>query len=248
MSFADFSVKVENHLLEGSKIQEIEGASLNECKGQCVLNQQCKSINIKKDGSGMCWLNRKSSIDVMDRINLTESDEWDFHSTNYSVREVGVNCKSKNPCNSRAMCVDTCHCPGVECLSCSENQNGFHSIRAASACGSVFKGTAGTIESPDFPHIYPARSQCLWTIYVANDHRIKFRFNFFAVERSSSCHYDYVRIIDGSMADSEFLTGKLCGYALSQTIYNSTTSVASVQFISDGSIQKQGFQLFWMQV
>ncbi|XP_065052579.1 tolloid-like protein 2 isoform X2 [Rhopilema esculentum] len=232
----------------------------------------------------MCWLNRKSSIDVMDRINLTESDEWDFHSTNYSVREVGVNCKSKNPCNSRAMCVDTCHCPGVECLSCSENQNGFHcnrcasnpchnggtcldvssimcnckqgytgpfcetAIRAASACGSVFKGTAGTIESPDFPHIYPARSQCLWTIYVANDHRIKFRFNFFAVERSSSCHYDYVRIIDGSMADSEFLTGKLCGYALSQTIYNSTTSVASVQFISDGSIQKQGFQLFWMQV
>ena len=86
--FADFSVKAENHLLEGSKIQEIEGASLNECKGQCVLNQQCKSINFRKDGSGICWLNRKSSIDVMDRINLTKSEKWDFHSTNYSVREV----------------------------------------------------------------------------------------------------------------------------------------------------------------
>ena len=115
-------------------------------------------------------------------------------------------------------------------------------------CDRVFKGTAGKIESPNFPNIYPARSQCLWTIYVANDHRIKFRFNVFNLESSSNCHFDYVRIRDGFLANSAFLTENLCGNTLSQTVYNSTTSVASVQFISDRNIQKQGFQLIWMQV
>ena len=80
----------EEHWLEGSKIEEIIGIDLNECRGRCVLNKQCKSINFRNDDPRLCQLNSKSSHDNSDRVRLTKNDEWDFYTTNYSVRAVST--------------------------------------------------------------------------------------------------------------------------------------------------------------
>ncbi|XP_065053308.1 neurogenic locus notch homolog protein 1-like [Rhopilema esculentum] len=131
-SYANFSIKATGHLLEGSLIQEIYGIDLNECKLHCVLNQQCKSINIKYDGSGLCQLNNKSSHDMKDKVNLTNNNDWEFYTTNYSVRAVGQNCMAANKCRQNEICLDTCGCPGYECIRCGMLNRGIHCNRCIS--------------------------------------------------------------------------------------------------------------------
>ena len=40
--------------------------------------------------------------------------------------KVGHNCKMNNPCRDDEICLDTCSCPGYECLNCAGNFRNIH--------------------------------------------------------------------------------------------------------------------------
>ena len=59
------------------------------------------------------------------------------------------------------------------------------------------------------------------------------------VENHDNCVYDYVEVRDGIDSVSPLL-GKYCGYRIPADI-RSTTNQLYVKFVSDGSVQKEGF-------
>jgi len=59
------------------------------------------------------------------------------------------------------------------------------------------------------------------------------------VENHDNCVYDYVEIRDGIDAGSPLL-GKYCGYRIPDDVRSSTNQLY-VKFVSDGSVQKEGF-------
>ncbi|XP_065053007.1 fibropellin-3-like isoform X2 [Rhopilema esculentum] len=129
---AEFKIVHRGYWLQGSVIAEFTEAGLQDCYGYCLHNPRCKSFNIEKDDYGTCQLNSMSSHDVLDNKTLTANGNWNFHSTNFSEKMVGHNCKMKNPCRGDEICLDTCSCPGYECLNCAGNLKNIHCNRCAS--------------------------------------------------------------------------------------------------------------------
>ena len=59
------------------------------------------------------------------------------------------------------------------------------------------------------------------------------------MENHDNCVYDYVEVRDGIDSRSPLL-GKYCGYRIPDDIRSSTNQLY-VKFVSDGSVQKEGF-------
>jgi len=59
------------------------------------------------------------------------------------------------------------------------------------------------------------------------------------VENHDHCVYDFVEIRDGHSEDSKLIS-KHCGYRLPEDVH-STSNKLYVRFVSDGSVQKEGF-------
>jgi len=59
------------------------------------------------------------------------------------------------------------------------------------------------------------------------------------VENHDNCVYDYVEVRDGIDSSSPLL-GKYCGYRIPDDIRSSNNQLY-VKFVSDGSVQKEGF-------
>ena len=110
-------------------------------------------------------------------------------------------------------------------------------------CGATITGNSGEIISKNYPDRYPNDYRCSWTVTVAVGSKIRVVFNHFAVEKMGSTCYDYVRLYDGPLSASSPLSGKLCG--LSAPSQTSTANQLVVQFITDHSIQWNGFNLTW---
>eukprot|EP00795_Rhopilema_esculentum_P014809 gene14809-5916_t len=85
---AEFKIVHRGYWLQGSVIAEFTEAGLQDCYGYCLHNPSCKSFNIEKDDYGTCQLNPMSSHDVLDKKTLTPNGNWNFHSTNFSDRNV----------------------------------------------------------------------------------------------------------------------------------------------------------------
>ncbi|XP_065053011.1 neurogenic locus notch homolog protein 1-like [Rhopilema esculentum] len=129
---AEFKIVHRGYWLQGSVIAEFTEAGLQDCYGYCLHNPSCKSFNIEKDDYGTCQLNPMSSHDVLDKKTLTPNGNWNFHSTNFSDRNIGHICKSQKPCKDDEICLDTCSCPGYQCFKCVGNIKGLHCNRCAS--------------------------------------------------------------------------------------------------------------------
>ena len=96
-------------------------------------------------------------------------------------------------------------------------------------------GSSQTISSPNFPKNYPSSVDCRWTILADNNSRVKITFLSFDIEAGSSCRYDSVSILDGSKKQA------LCGKSIPGP-FESTSNNVTIQFKSDHSVQKKGFQ------
>lgn len=111
-------------------------------------------------------------------------------------------------------------------------------------CGGVISTTNGTIESPSFPHAYPANEECVWEIVSHDPYRIVLNFTHFELEGSQlvqeECDYDSVRIAskypDGRMEQQAVY----CSNILPPSI-TSETSIMRITFKSDNVVQKSGF-------
>ena len=87
-SIAEFQIEKKGYCLKGNVIETVDEVTLLQCFDRCLHNQRCKSINMERNGFGVCQLIARSSHDSVDNITLTVNDRWNFYSTNFSSRLV----------------------------------------------------------------------------------------------------------------------------------------------------------------
>ncbi|XP_059152837.1 tolloid-like protein 1 isoform X2 [Physella acuta] len=106
-------------------------------------------------------------------------------------------------------------------------------------CGGEITKEEGFLTSPNYPDAYRAEKVCIWKITVAPEFTVALQFQEFEIENHDDCVYDYLEIRDGPTEVSP-LIGNFCGYKIPEDI-KSTGRHMYVKFVSDGSVQKQGF-------
>lgn len=51
-----------------------------------------------------------------------------------------------------------------------------------------------TLQSPNFPSNYQPNSECIWELKAPKDHKTTINFEYFNLELSQNCTYDYLQI------------------------------------------------------
>ncbi|KAK2147338.1 hypothetical protein LSH36_558g01028 [Paralvinella palmiformis] len=120
---------------------------------------------------------------------------------------------------------------------------GWKIIYNISQCGGDFSGETGTIMTPTYPDSYHHNANCTWIITVPDTGVVELKFNQFVLESSASCAYDYVTVHDGASLDAPLL-GRFCGTAVPPPLRSSGTRM-SVNFITDQSVARDGFNATW---
>ncbi|KAA3681817.1 uncharacterized protein DEA37_0009101, partial [Paragonimus westermani] len=106
-------------------------------------------------------------------------------------------------------------------------------------CGGELQMESGTLNSPQYPESYRPSKECVWQIIVPVGYSVALSFHSFQLEKHDTCVYDYLEVRDG-LTESAPLLKKLCGSQLPAPI-KSTNNVMTVKFVSDSSVEKQGF-------
>ena len=86
--FANFSIIKPDAALQGSVIATLLFKSERQCRFDCMINIQCKSINREEKGDHACELNNKTTEDRRDGATLVRREGWSFQSTDYSYQLV----------------------------------------------------------------------------------------------------------------------------------------------------------------
>lgn len=97
----------------------------------------------------------------------------------------------------------------------------------------------GEISSPNWPHLYPSRKDCIWHFSTKMGHRIKLVFTNFDLEPHQECTYDHIEVYDGDDSKSRSL-GRHCGNKIPPPIMSSSNKMF-MKFYSDASVQRNGF-------
>lgn len=123
----------------------------------------------------------------------------------------------------------------------SVSDTGFMAQYTAFACGGFFNSSSGTISSPalsltDYLH----NINCSYHIQVQDNRVIDLKFNWFDLEVSSSCRYDYVAVYDGPNTLAPLL-GTFCGSELPPHLRSSTNHLYLV-FRTDASVSGEGWR------
>ena len=83
--YANFSFVELDKVLQGEKITKVVVSSEEECERACVDELQCKSINIEMNKKArQCELNKRSTADSSDRVELTPKPGWLYTSASYT--------------------------------------------------------------------------------------------------------------------------------------------------------------------
>uniref|UniRef100_A0A8C4ZBC4 Transmembrane serine protease 15 n=1 Tax=Gadus morhua TaxID=8049 RepID=A0A8C4ZBC4_GADMO len=94
-----------------------------------------------------------------------------------------------------------------------------------------------TFSSPNFPHSYGNKANCLWTLHAREGWNIQLHFLHFDVEAT----YDVVEVRDGSGSDSRLL-GVFTGTGRPDPDLVSTTNQVTVRFVTNSRGAGGGFQ------
>ncbi|XP_063297839.1 deleted in malignant brain tumors 1 protein-like [Pelobates fuscus] len=118
----------------------------------------------------------------------------------------------------------------------------YFSVPSYSGCGGLLMQHSGVITSPFFPNSYPSNAKCIWEIRTSPGYIVQLTFQHFNLENSGNnnyCPYDWVAIYDG-IPEYSSLLGLICGSG-NYTFYSSS-NIIGVEFISDNSVELNGFQ------
>ncbi|XP_047205867.1 cubilin [Girardinichthys multiradiatus] len=118
----------------------------------------------------------------------------------------------------------------------------------AQGCGGYLSMPIGMFGSPD-PNLdgrYEPRMNCVWTIEMPVNKAINLTFSFFDLESSSTCRYDYVNVYDGDNMNFP-LVGTYCGGSI-PAYFLSSGNFLTIHFVTDSSVQKQGFNATYRAV
>ncbi|KAM6162076.1 cubilin isoform 2-T2 [Erethizon dorsatum] len=118
---------------------------------------------------------------------------------------------------------------------------GFKAKYSIARCGGTVTGQSGIIESIGYPTLpYPNNLFCQWQLQGLSGHYLTIHFEDFNLQNSSSCEKDFVEIWENHTTGH--LLGRYCGNAIPQSI-DTSSNVASVRFVTDGSLIASGFRL-----
>ncbi|KAJ8389047.1 hypothetical protein AAFF_G00124440 [Aldrovandia affinis] len=107
-----------------------------------------------------------------------------------------------------------------------------------SRCGANFTAPTGRVVSPNYPDLYPLRSNCNYLIDAGDQSVVIMEFRTFQVEAHSTCRYDGVRVYRGP-TQSSYLLATLCGSTIPGPY--STFGPMLLNFYSDSVISDNGF-------
>ena len=111
-----------------------------------------------------------------------------------------------------------------------------------SNCSFTVEEPSGYINTSGFPNTpYAPNSNCTWIVDLPGYKSVELKFNEVDIEESPNCAKDRVTILNGNDVDAIPL-GSYCGNKVPRTI-QSSTEVVTIQFISDGTVNKKGFNL-----
>ncbi|KAG8134960.1 hypothetical protein E2320_008025, partial [Naja naja] len=108
------------------------------------------------------------------------------------------------------------------------------------ACGGLLTKLNGTLTTPGWPKEYPPNKNCVWQLVAPTQYRISVKFEFFELEGSEVCKYDYVEIRSGLSTDSK-PHGKFCGTEVPEVITSQYNNMR-IEFKSDNTVSKKGFK------
>lgn len=97
----------------------------------------------------------------------------------------------------------------------------------------------------EFGHNYGKNLNCTWTMQAPAGQFVELvaeNFSVYGGFSSSNCYGDYVQLFDGDSMKSKSL-GKFCGSSFNPI--SSTTNKLTLQFVTNGYTQYQGFRFFY---
>lgn len=100
------------------------------------------------------------------------------------------------------------------------------------------KDSEGVIKSPFFPDPYPSDRKCLYHIVLAQGNLVQLNFQYFDIEGSIDCAYDYLEVRESH--ENGTTLGRFCGSVIPDTI-TSKYNELWVKFGTDGSVSNHGF-------
>ncbi|XP_063003684.1 cubilin [Elgaria multicarinata webbii] len=122
-----------------------------------------------------------------------------------------------------------------------DTRAGFNAKYSRAICGGTLMGQNGIIDSVGFPgHHYPDNLLCEWFLHGPTDHYLTISFEALDIQNSSECAKDYLEIRENH--GSGYLLGKYCG-AMTPTMLDTSSNLAYIKFVTDGSISAPGFRL-----
>ncbi|EPB66551.1 CUB domain protein, partial [Ancylostoma ceylanicum] len=123
---------------------------------------------------------------------------------------------------------------------------GFTAVYELASCGGTVvlrPGINYTLTSPNYPDVYPLRTECDWLVRAPNSHMVDARVVHMGLTWNVNCSTDSLAIRDGNKTAPYLLEPQCNGRYLTKVDYRSASSSMTVQFRSNGTIQKAGRQL-----
>ncbi|XGW05429.1 hypothetical protein V3C99_016074, partial [Haemonchus contortus] len=124
--------------------------------------------------------------------------------------------------------------------------NGFTAVYELATCGGTVvlrPGSNYSLTSPNYPDVYPLRTECDWSVRAPNSHMVEARVNHIGLTWNVNCSTDSISIRDGNKTAPYLMEPQCNGRHLEKIDYRSASSEMTVQFRSNGTIQKAGRQL-----
>ncbi|XP_040449627.1 cubilin isoform X3 [Falco naumanni] len=133
----------------------------------------------------------------------------------------------------------------VHFISDSRNEGqGFklkYEAKSLAPCGGTVVGLTGVIESMGYPELhYRDNLLCEWFLQGPRGHYLTIRLEGLDIQNSSMCTNDFVEIREYNASGN--LLGRYCGNTLPDAV-DTSDSFAYVKFVTDGSVNAQGFRL-----
>ena len=167
--------------------------------------------------------------------------------------------------NSKAKCSYLCHenptcmfwsfasdssCHLIPYLDWSQSQESNRPVRGDRFCYTEDFYTCGNDKNElpafviyNFPSgTYPPNQECLWRVKVEKGLQICASIIDFSIEHSDQCEFDKVTISSVIEDGSKLEQAQLCGDLSPQTI-KSASNEMHLHFISDESLERQGFRI-----
>uniref|UniRef100_A0A1I8N3F6 Uncharacterized protein n=2 Tax=Musca domestica TaxID=7370 RepID=A0A1I8N3F6_MUSDO len=120
----------------------------------------------------------------------------------------------------------------------------YEFVNNTEACGGNYVALYGVIKSPNWPRLYSAKLDCVWTISAPMGYKIELRVQNFTLE--PECTGDILEIRNGKFPDSP-LIGRYCGQEIPSRIPSFGNSLY-LRFTTDSTVEAPGFHIIWEQM